>query len=243
MKIRKFLRFYILVLLLFLLAFLIVNIYITYKYDSRNCQRDYGFLECVTKYFSYWTNQILSKCYIEINESFIPAVNQINNINIEIYVINANLNLSNITKEFVYVNSIWNQYGINFTTQKINITLSKTYADFEDLGFSGEEILKILSRYYTFSENGTISVVFSNISNLEGGIHNHHGNYQLILISTKAETLSWTITHELGHALGLLDKAYYSGEFNLMNHEGCIRDLHPTNLNENQVQTVTNRSI
>ena len=146
-----------------------------------------------------------------------------------------------LKNEFRAVNFIWNKFGFDFIIRNIDFSLIEEKQKFEYI-CNETELMGWFYSHYTFPDNKTI-IIFTNertCENMGEGIH--FGSNQTILITKHQDNnnFTWTIIHELGHRLGLLDKALYSGEINLMTHDGCIKYTYPTNLNKKQVEIILN---
>jgi hypothetical protein len=217
--------------------------------DLNNCKRDYEGFTCIRKFASYGVNQIQSKCYITSNESYFPEINHTQDLVVDVYLAGTNLTENDLKNEITKVNSVWNRYGVNLTINNIDTSRSKENIDLKCrwLGFEcrkglREVIYNKINNYYNlshFEKNKNMILVIAPYGKGDKGIQISDLG---LLVSTNAKNRTWVIIHELAHPLGLYDKAFYSGEVNLMTHSSCISDeLYPTNLNEKQVKVVINK--
>lgn len=219
----------------------IFNLYESFLSDYKACRRDYDNETCLRKYIEYSASELQLGCYRTLYESYVPEINSTKVLQTNIYLGNTNLNSDSIARIFQAINKVWNLYGINFSINTIDISRVKENVDLKNIKCTVEDLTPKIGRYYNLSNDTPINVLIVGLGTVEGGCHINAGKYQVVVVSTKTKNLTWTITHELGHAVGLCDKAFYSGEVNLMTHSGCIRDtLYPTNLNRKQVDTIVN---
>jgi hypothetical protein len=231
------LYFYIVISLFFFLIYIR-----TFQIDFQNCTRNVTFphytsRECFCKYNLWWLNKAMSKCYVVSNDSFNPEVSRLIDARVNIFVLNSNWSEKEIEQRFSEVNDIWNKFGINFIIDSVNLSKSKEKVTI--FGNNEKMIRPQLEKYYdlSYSENhNNLIAVISDYKEHEG-LHFSH----FIIVSNKAKNATWAIAHELGHIMGLYDKAFYSGEINLMTHIDCIKNIYyPTNLNKYQVERVQN---
>jgi hypothetical protein len=217
---------------------------LVYYLDFQNCVRNqtvphYSSNQCFLKYNIYLLNRIQLKCYSPINESYLPEINHTSDIRVDVYLLNSNLTQSDVNKLFSEINAIWNKFGVNFVVNAVN--LSKANEKVAIYGRDEKVIRPQLEKYYDFtiSENNSNVIMVICDYKVAGGLHFSH----FTIISKNPKNRSWVMAHELGHIMGLYDKAFYSGEINLMTHQSCIQNIYyPTNLNKFQVERVMNRT-
>lgn len=252
---KKFLKNYIIGVLVGLLVLILFSDVLL---DSR-CHRQFGFFICFKDFVNYNIKQIWGDCYIK-NYSEKGLANNLINLPVDVYLVlynNSDLNLTNendtVFSIFSDVNRIWNEYGINFDIRTINKyhNLSKNYILDAPLEVKNvtEEIAN--ERLYdnvieaVFIPKLKTKFLFWYIdSSNEGigwrGFPNENRSIYLVIVTTNAKNITWNLAHEFGHILGSLDYSYYSGQFNLMTHSGCIKDnFYPTILDQLQVNNAT----
>jgi len=229
--------------ILFCILIIIIGIFFFYFEpffeDTLPCLREYDYPTCLHKYINYLIANKSGNCYIEFNESYFPEIYEKRNISVNVYLGNTSLNDKNIVNLFKQINNVWNNYGINFSLNNIDESKTKEYIDMINVDCQISLITERLNKYFNFSDNINIHLVILGLPNVKGGCH-INPSYHVITVSTEADNLTWVIIHELGHAIGLCDKALYSGEINMMTHNGCITEKYPTNLGKKQVETILN---
>ena len=240
-KFNVYLVFFGISLFLFLLLFLS---------DIRNCLGENTLLSCFSHYMNYNFHAIVGKCYLnKIDEKGVS--NETHKLLVDVYLLDKSKDKNWVEKLFNETNSIWNEYGISIYINNINI-LNNT----QELIISKPENVDFLNKYLgkKMCDNTIDLVIAKGLSTkfkiliwdftskqTEGqGLRNIPGtnitDLNLIWISSETKNVSWGLAHELGHVIGNLDKAAYTGEFNLMTHGGCVRDdFYPTILNQKQV--------
>lgn len=227
-----------------LIAFL--TMLIPFLLDKENCVRDYSLLKCAGRYGEYLYSRMTARCFIVSNESFFPESNRLENIYLKLYLIDTNLTEQEITEKFQDVNTIWNRYSVMFLLKDVDSSMAGSKNIFEKL-VSIESKIEWFRNNFRLDDEYSINIIITDEKIGSKGLHRNEESYQLIIIERNFSNLSWIIAHELGHVLGLWDKAFFSGELNLMTHGvdyepimncSCIQDMYPTNLNRQQVETV-----
>ncbi|HLC51573.1 MAG TPA: hypothetical protein VJH90_04365 [archaeon] len=229
-----------------LFAYLAYPVVYYFYIDYGKCTSEYSIGQCVYKFLSYQYYDTLGECYIDKIEQGSVISPRTINIYADFYLVNTNL-----TNEAIYymlegTNDIWNIYNISFISRNI-VTISNKSLALPDLS-NCSELLSYASLSDEEGYDNVIDVVISDFpSKFFGGIHypkcNERRTY-LTAVSIEEKNISWTIGHEFGHILNLLDKAHYSGELNFMTHGGCIKDnYYPSVLNQAQVNNATSEAM
>jgi hypothetical protein len=202
---------------------------------------------------NYNFHTIVGKCYLnKIDEKGIS--NETHKLLVDVYLLDNSKDKTWIEKTLNETNSIWNEYGISIYMN--NITILDTT---QELIISNPENVDFLNKYLgeKMYDNTIDLVIAKGLSvkrkfliwdfktketegqGLKSIPETNITGLNLIWISSETKNVSWDLAHELGHILGNLDKAAYTGEFNLMTHGGCVRDdYYPTILNQKQVDNV-----
>ena len=201
---------------------------------------------------------LLGQCYIK-NYPIKGIPNETINLKLDIYVAENDQNKINISDEEIRlvaenVNKIWNAYGINFNINRLErFIVNNNLVHGENI----KELANDVGKGHLYKdEDKNIDVILipefktrlwildlGNLFGLEGfyldSFPSDNRTISLIVIGTNdVKNETWVIAHELGHLLGSYDYPYYSGQFNLMTHSGCIKErYHPTILNQNQVDS------
>lgn len=239
---KKALKIIILIVIILFVAFFYI---LYYHKDLSNCIRNvtiphYSLNQCFLKYNLYWWNRMQWKCYSPINDSFSPQINHTSDIRVDVYLLNSNLTQDDLNASFLGINSIWNKFGVNFVIN--TIVFSRANEKISVYGKEEKTIHPELEKYFNFSVSESNNNVIMVICDFKAftGLHFSH----FTIISKKVKNRPWVMAHELGHIMGLYDKAFYSGEINLMTHQSCIQSMYyPTNLNEYQVERVMNITV
>lgn len=221
-------------------------LFLPFTIDYKHCSREFSFTDCLLKYFRYNFDELFGKCYVEY-EGQKGISNGTYILLLDFYLGNVeNFSERNITQLVENVNKIWNNYGIYFKINSISrVNISVIYTDkLKNVTKSAlkdklyDKIIDVVI-IEKFLEKGKFLLWdYEYESSREGvgfkGMNKKEVN--LVLLTVKGKNISWNLAHEIGHLLGLVDKAYYSGILNLMTHSGCIKEkFYPTILNQKQV--------
>lgn len=193
--------------------------------------------------------------------------NETHDLLVDVYVLNQpSYADEDVESLFNELNPIWEQYGIKFNVTNItrldNADLKPRFSikvcieggelsDNESLAFATPIVG---SKLYTdriidiiFVDGViwcTIEIPYSDyklpLKGLMGtdGMGFRPDNTNIIVFNTKSKNASWTLAHEFGHALNLLDKPVDGGKCNLMMGKDFWDKQHSTFLNQSQVDRV-----
>ncbi|HLC67624.1 MAG TPA: hypothetical protein VJI12_01955 [archaeon] len=233
-------KFYFKIILLCVLFTLItlaaLTAYVLYVVDSQHCKRNSDEFTCLGKFFKYLITSPFG-CFVEKNESYLPINYNYSTLTVKIYLTNTSIEANHLQDNITYIKDIWQLFGIKFNVTEIDQRLKFSNVSMI-YNCNKEDVLQKLNKYYNITNDTSIHILITDQTTVDEGCHIEVAQ-QIITVSTKSNNLGWAITHEIGHAVGLRDKAYFSGEVNLMTHMGCIKDnLWPTNLNKNQTDYI-----
>lgn len=222
------------------------SLFPSFFYDEELCLNENNSLGgCFSNYVKYQVYSLKGDCYItKFDEKGVS--NETHNLLVDIYVLDSNFTDGKIIKVVDEVSSIYEDYGVRFYVN--NITRIENY-DFTSVSLAKLNEIESFAKNVVkdklyLSEDNLLDIIFiekfgfvvADIE-LEGKSWNAFGNgsVNLVLVSTKSKNISWLLAHELGHLFRNSDKAFFSGEYNLMTHGSCIKS---TVLNQKQVDSV-----
>jgi uncharacterized phage-associated protein len=225
--------------------------------DLVSCFKQDGLSSCASNFKEYITYYLSGKCYVKPSGPK-GTTNQTLVLPVSIYMTYPiDFTEEELNDTIRGLNSVWSEYGIQFSIHEIHKvqTEEKDFIDiqsFSELKKASERIIGeglyqkgriniIISDKFRQKENWIIWSKYTT-TNIEGrGLRtfNDNSSINLVLLYTDVKNMTWDMSHEFGHVLGLLDKPFFTGEYNLMAHVGCIKDkFYPTLLNQEQVDVV-----
>jgi len=245
-SIRRFLKLYLKIVSVVLVIFLVsATVLLFYLSDRANCLRENSESTCIRDFLAYWTDAIRGNCFINKADTATNTSYPVSRILMDLYLVNTNFSQSDTQALIKTLDATWMRYSVNISPREVNYINNKSL----DLGLEcpklkqlSETIVKHLS-----DDNVTDVIIapFSSLGNEGVGwisfpCVKQSPRISLVAVSTESQNLTWNLAHEFGHILGLTDKAYYSGELNLMTHSDCVRNRYwSTILNQAQVDVVT----
>ena len=233
-KLTKFFVLFGVILLVLIITIGSINFYfISYYPDSILCKKDYSESKCLQSWITYVRSDLAGDCYLnKIDEKGVST--EFHERLVDVYIVDPNFTNNQMVGVVDGANLIWKDYGIQFVKNDVlrieNKSLKPIFRNKEDYLKFGRDIVGEDKLH-----DSVIDVIF--IEEIKPGLDGKLvDNTTLILVSTQSKNISWITAHEMGHVLHLYDKAYFSGEYNLMIRGGCIRDgYYPTVLNQKQV--------
>jgi len=229
------------------------------------CDDLYPRKKCENMAFDYFIVSLKGECPVRYMDS--PGVSNIPvKIDTNIYIVNTRshdtrLTANNISLLLNDVNRIWGQYNFSFNVRNITIhnlddKVGYVTSDDSDLFKLTKQVIgnDVHNRNTTeldiilIQQFKGIQLFFVEFlgSATEGrglrGLNDKPVN--LIVVTINSKNISWNLAHEIGHILGSLDKSEFVGEYNLMTHQGCVKNLYyPTLLNQTEINTAVVTAI
>ncbi len=225
--------------------------------NDSDCHKIFGLKTCVIDHIKYQFSSLSGKCYIKDYNSK-GIANDTVHLSTDIYLVSnknypLNFTHNDLAKTSIEVNDIWNEYGIFIDIE--NITEFSLGENEIPIKLTAENVRNISTKIVKDKlYDGSIDIILAPKfkqkffflyidSSLEGigwrGFPNENRSILLIMMTPDVKNVSWNLAHEFGHILGNLDYSFYSGQFNLMTHSGCVKDeFYPTILDQQQVNIV-----
>lgn len=241
------------ILYFFLVYFIVVISLIIFfeQTEFYRCFSNQASTQCFFKFFNYWFQQLQGKCPINKIDSK-GITNESYTIFVDVYLLDSDRNESWVNEILNGTNKIWNEYGIyiylrNVTSLKLSENLvvscpeienflstnltNRLYDNIPDIFIARKLLIKRRLIFWDFHTEAMEGQGLKSVCNIK--------NVNVIWISSNVKNVSWNLAHEMGHILGLIDKTYFFGEFNMMTNSGCIKaNYFPTILNQEQVNIV-----
>lgn len=244
-----------LILITVIIIMVIIFLYSLFYSDYKVCRYEFSILDCASNYLKYILYTFFGNCYIK-NVEPKGNTNETHNLLLDVYLVNLkNYDEEDVSHLIDSTNNIWKEYNISFyvnSVTKINNSnlakliindeneLYKFFKNAVDDKLLEDDIIDLIIIEKIFEKQNILLWPYLSDGTEGQGLKNiKNKTVNIILLSFNAKNISWNLAHETGHILGLLDKAFYSGQMNLMTHTGCIKDnYYPIILNQSQLDTI-----